>query len=910
MTNKEKILIQLGKESLKLDGQANVGITANDISTILGIKRNIVSQYLNELHREEKVIKINTRPVYFIDKKIYDKDNTRFKLANKFINTNIIYEEAQSDNVFSNLVGYNGSLKSVVEQCKAATNYPTNGLSILLVGESGVGKSFIAQLIFDYAKSQNIIDENSSFIIFNCAEYANNPELLSSALFGSSKGAYTGADSDKVGLIEEANGGYLFLDEIHRLSCEGQEKLFIFLDKGVFRRVGESGKWRNSNVRIVFATTEDPEEFFLKTFLRRIPLITKIPSFNDRPLMEKLELIKNIYRKEAISINKEILLEENVIRIIIEGKWSGNIGKLINTIKITCANAFTEGKNKDEIKLKIKVSHLPKDIIENFNSDLFSKDKTILIGRNENDKVRDNSLYKGINNINKEFIDNVIGFRNKKISEEDFFENIRKSGNLLTDYVYENKLYNFSEGTVEVIRKIITNKLGIFRENCGIKWRNQTIEIITNSIYSLPIFDNYEENKTKEVMDFLRLKYNKLYKLSEEIVKDIESTINIKLNNILLSYITTNLALINKDLEWNLINGVIIAHGKSTASSIASVANNMLGMYIYDYMDMPIDVSTEEITKKLREYIKNIDSKLGLILLVDMGSLQEIYLGIKDDFNGDIAIINNLSSLLALDVGNKIINRKPIREIIKESVENNVCKYNYIPATSKKKDAIITTCSTGIGTAEKIKNLLEQCIKEKDITILAYDYNKLKDEGENGCIFNEYKVRLIIGLNNPCIENIPYLSLEDMIMQKDKVKVLSILRNIFDEDTMEEINTTLLKVFTINNVINHLIILNPDKILTQVQEAISTLEYNLKLKFPNSLKIGIYIHISCMMERLVIREPLVEYKNIEAFMQCNRHFIKEFKKSFSVMENFYKVEIPVSEIAYIYDTISRKIKIE
>ena len=64
-----------------------------------------------------------------------------------------------------------------------------------------------------------------------------------------------------------------------------------------------------------------------------------------------------------------------------------------------------------------------------------------------------------------------------------------------------------------------------------------------------------------------------------------------------------------------------------------------------------------------------------------------------------------------------------------------------------------------------------------------------------------------------------------------------------------------------------------------------------------------------MIERLVIKQSGIDYKNIEEFEKCNRQFIKIAKNAFSVIENFYRVEIPVSEIAYIYDTISRKIEI-
>ena len=80
-------------------------------------------------------------------------------------------------------------------------------------------------------------------VVLNCADYANNPELLSAALLGYKKGSFTGADTDKEGLLQEADGGYLFLDEVHRLSYENQENLFVFMDTGRYRPLGDKN-WK------------------------------------------------------------------------------------------------------------------------------------------------------------------------------------------------------------------------------------------------------------------------------------------------------------------------------------------------------------------------------------------------------------------------------------------------------------------------------------------------------------------------------------------------------------------------------------------------------------------------------------------------------------------------------------------
>ena len=77
--------------------------------------------------------------------------------------------------------------------------------------------------MFQFAKSNQVIEEEKELIVFNCADYANNPELLMSHLFGYVRGAFTGADQEKTGIIDQADESMLFLDEIHRLPPEGQK---------------------------------------------------------------------------------------------------------------------------------------------------------------------------------------------------------------------------------------------------------------------------------------------------------------------------------------------------------------------------------------------------------------------------------------------------------------------------------------------------------------------------------------------------------------------------------------------------------------------------------------------------------------------------------------------------------------
>lgn len=214
------------------------GVTAQSIAEIFGIKRNVASHYLNLLEKEGKLQKGTNRPVHF---SIPTDTEKKAEECNNMIDERSAAQKEVS--VFSKFIGYNGSMEQVIEKCKAAVNYPVNGLTMIICGASGVGKSYLASLIHQYAVESGAVEKNAPFVVLNCADYANNSELLSSVLFGHVKGAFTGANEEKQGLLAEADGGYLFLDEVHNLSAENQEKLFLFIDSQKYRMLGDSKNW-------------------------------------------------------------------------------------------------------------------------------------------------------------------------------------------------------------------------------------------------------------------------------------------------------------------------------------------------------------------------------------------------------------------------------------------------------------------------------------------------------------------------------------------------------------------------------------------------------------------------------------------------------------------------------------------
>ncbi|WP_456399903.1 sigma-54-dependent transcriptional regulator [Persephonella sp.] len=226
------------------------------------------------------------------------------------------------------LAGKSQVIQNVKETIKKIAPYDIN---VLIIGESGTGKEVAAKMIHRLSNRGN-----KPFVAINCASLPG--ELLESELFGYKKGAFTGAVSDKKGLIEEANGGTLFLDEIGEMPLTLQAKLLRFLEEQIIRPLG-STKEIKVDVRIVSATNRDLEEEIKKgnfredLYYRLGTIIIRMPSLRERKedipiLVEQiLKEIKEKYKKNITRISPEFM------KYLISYDYKGNIRELKNILE-------------------------------------------------------------------------------------------------------------------------------------------------------------------------------------------------------------------------------------------------------------------------------------------------------------------------------------------------------------------------------------------------------------------------------------------------------------------------------------------------------------------------------------------------------------------------------------------------
>jgi two-component system, NtrC family, response regulator HydG len=229
---------------------------------------------------------------------------------------------------FEGVVGNSPLMHSVVAKMRQIA--PTSA-SVLITGESGTGKELAAK-----ALHINSPRKNKPFVPLNCAELSEN--VLESELFGHVKGAFTGADRDRIGRFQYANGGTLFLDEIGDMPTTIQVKLLRVLENGEIVRVGTNEPIK-VNVRLISATNRDLAEAiadgkFRQDLYHRLKVVSiKLPPLRQRrddiPL-----LIEHFLKDFNISHGKSISVITPTVRKALMGySWPGNVRELKNTIE-------------------------------------------------------------------------------------------------------------------------------------------------------------------------------------------------------------------------------------------------------------------------------------------------------------------------------------------------------------------------------------------------------------------------------------------------------------------------------------------------------------------------------------------------------------------------------------------------
>ncbi|PRY83028.1 transcriptional regulatory protein LevR [Alkalibacterium olivapovliticus] len=938
MNRKERIhrfIKEASDQFTQREVDMGMGITTKDVADELNILRSNVSKDLNQLVREGELKKIDGRPVRFVSTEAVRHQPLTTHVPSykekqpvqKGITQEVFdYSYKETRDIFQSIIGSNGSMKNAVDQAKAAVLYPPKGLNTLITGPTGSGKSFFAHAMFRFAQSHELIEAEKELMVFNCADYANNPELLMSYLFGYAKGAFTGAANEKEGMIQHADNGMLFLDEVHRLPPEGQEMIFYFMDTGKYSRLGETGKSREANVRIVCATTEDPKSTFLDTFMRRIPINIHMPSFKERPVSEQLDLLKLLTGLEANRIQRKITLTADVVKGMLASVGYGNVGQLKSTIQLVCARGFMNQLTKDEISLTIK------DIPESIQSHLVGLSSNrkeqmeisnyleakITVNPNEPFYKMEMDSYELPYNIYDIIGDKATLLEAEGLDRDSINQYISTDINVHLKSFYRN--HGFSLQTESKLADVVNKEViefahqmaSVVETALGAGFNQNFIYAISLHISSLlNKINSGKERKMNSRIREMAMNYSREFEVASEIKEKIGEFFQVSIPENEVYYLTVLLVSLKEEQSAGQVGVVIATHGNSTASSMARVAEELLDTSGVSSVDMPLDMSPTVVYDRIKQAVTDVNQGSGVLLLVDMGSLATFESTLEKDTGIIVRSIDMVSTPMVLEAVRKASLVDADLDLLHESLLRFSGYSREMPKEpvsekkiSTKPPIVLAVCASGEGTAKKIKEIIEKPLRHRDKLMVEVKTCSVAEMDAKIAEWQKhYSIIATTGIVDPKLAA-PFIPLERFI-EGEPEKLLDDIINkttVYTADTVtnEEKAKEMIYAFLEDNYT----FLNPKKLfqpLWDFAEKCALLQKSSSAEY--AFHINLVLHMAGVVERMVHHDSLTT-PSFEGNQERDS-LDKEVEKLIRQLEKKLKITIPDEEYSYIIYFINK-----
>lgn len=856
------------------------GITAGDLALKLNLSRSNCSYDLNRLCEEGRACKNGSKPVYYSPSK----------------------EEKQAENPFTAFIRHNPSLSKCGDLAKAAVLYPPNGMNMLLLGETGVGKSMFAEMIYDFACSLGRIAIPDSFVAFNCADYTNNPQLLLSQLFGAVKGAYTGADRDRKGLFEAADGGILFLDEVHRLPAEGQEMLFTYMDRGVFRRLGETAFERGANVMLICATTENPNSALLQTFLRRLAVIIQIPGLAERSLEERQNLVALFFSRESTRVEKPIQVSINSLRALLGYHCPGNVGQLAGDIRLLCAKAYANYISGNSEQIRITSFSLPPHIRNGFLNEKSRRELWNRFGTGQKrffhfnpDGTLPDFEEGGHVDIYEMMERQTQDMKRVGIPEE----NIQAEVNNLLERYYQQ--LGTGEKDKAALERLVGPEIVATTEKMLSIAQNITGREFTDNIrFALPmhIFNTLKytrENRKIEHSepDNLKNQYPVEWNAALACLQILENDFGIKMPVEEAAFLTLFFSPDTfASIERPSVQLIVAAHGIGTASGMADAANHLLGIDLVMPFDMSMKESPEQAYQRVKQFIQDHPDIREILFLVDMGSLVNFAHDLEQEFPLKTRTIMLVSTLHVMEAARKAALGHTLDEIYDSIIKvRNIIlgETDEISIPSKPKLFLLTVCTTGEGGADMLKQILEKHLDLENCScqiIAAAITNRLQFDKQINELENQGRIAAVVSAFETGLP-VPHISIS------------AILDNSGIPSLQKRLNWESLRFRLVNTIADMLDQLDAAAAIESTHDMLSKLVFDLNADLPEEMMVGILSHLLFMLNRLKKGESAPIYPNKEVLHRKYPGVVGQVERASRSLGRRFGVEIPDDEVYYI-----------
>ncbi len=674
---------------------------------------------------------------------------------------------------FASLIGAKSTLKAAIQQAQAAVLYPPNGLHTLFFGETGVGKSRMAEAMYHFAIEQQVMKQNAPFVIFNCADYAKNPQLLLSQLFGYVKGAFTGAQQDKLGLVEQADGGILFLDEIHRLPPEGQENLFYLIDKGVYRRLGEVQFQQKATILIVGATTERPESSLLLTLRRRIPMTIELPSLSEWTLQERLSLIFHFLNEETDRIGREVVVQKEVMASLLTYDCPANMGQLHSDIRVLLAKAFLKTiHQEDKAAVQVDRFDLPMPIASQQSAGLapelpmLKKEQFLFIPGQRSDAGGGEWEEDSTQHLYDWVVERYQNLKNQGQSEE------------LIELIVNKELDTRMEPSTgehekrslrlqQLVKLVGDQVVQTVEQMLWIAERHMTLDYQRIS-YALAIhlhglLNRWPEAKGQHGVIETELESME-HKVALEMAKVIQTSYGILLPENEVAILAMYLQQCSIFTEPKPMIGVVVTSYGLVAKSMVDVATRLFerkhAHAVELYWNDDLSVAIERICTAIQQ----VDQGKGVVLLADMGSNLLSAQEWERRSGVAVRVLSNVTTTLVIEVMRKCLySRESLEQITNQMSHLPAQVLHQVPTFAAKPVAIVTICITGEGAAKRLDPLLKEKLSTTDEQVTILNASSLSIRKQYKEWLEKYHIFAVVGTVNPMLDGIPFISIKEIV---------------------------------------------------------------------------------------------------------------------------------------------------
>lgn len=898
------------------------GVQASTVAEHFGIWQGEATKALNELVSLGQLDTVGIRPILYIPASKTEPAST-----------NCLPDIPP----FAKMIGYNGSLKYQTQIASAAVSYPPHGIHALIIGKTGVGKSLLASEMARYLSETR--GAAVPFITFNCAEYSDNPQLLLAQLFGYVKGAFTGAETNKSGLIEIANNGILFLDELHRLSPTGQEMLFTLIDKGLYRRLGDTTD-RTAGVMIIGATTENPSNFLLNTFKRRIPLIIRIPELSERPIHERLDIIAQFLYEEARKLGRPIHLSYLALKLLASFRSENNIGDLRNEIRIACAQSnwfYGHSDATSEPNLFIDIYNLSRNLSIHYAADEHVDAYLSAAGLDAGLEIScDHPL--SFSPASGQVL-MAFDFQNFIEQKMLFYRGLGKDVTeaehlIVTDLDKQYKQHGkntISGGTAPLgilygsIAPVVWQATHELIQYATIEFGKSYDQDIINSIayylQQLKFYANagriiFSPSNFESISEFPKEK-----SFVVKIMPLLKNYLGIELMDGEIMLLAMLLAHVSVGQHQPSVNLLLCGYA-SSATGIAAFANTLLNTSFIKALDMSDNLDVATLRSKIFGILGNNFQDTLILCGLNVASI--LWRALSKDSLRYFRILPILDPMIVLESARMILmTHNGIDEIASKLAGDY---HDYLgsamsevlttirPASSSTeegaddmRDVIITYCITGVGSARIVREMLLQDLSvASTIDILPLG---IKDDIFSISLRLGKRLKLIIGIMNPEIPGVPYASIEQFLYSKgpgDLLRSKGISLPADGDIPVENLSSMPLEV-QLQHIREHLYYFAPSLDVKKVEKSaryiIEKVMQLCQVPLPSDLIVRIYIHCATMFERITTTAPIPMPLDGYAAIEHNADLFQKLKDILNTSAEDLDLTITDAEVYYLMITL-------